>query len=460
MTLHRSILQSAGLSLAVLLLGGFTQESNVSSTLRSASGAPLAPGDVAPGKLYARDATEALGKGLVSVSNPASPKQPLAAPLAPETRRSKSTVLHVAPGSAPTEVQLPITAPEEAWVMFIPKSNNPKLGEEALHDVALFDPQGARADQRASRAAHAALGMDAERMKADGISRPISLLRMDAKNTRGLYKVRVGRKAAELGLAIEVREPSSSIELSLTASALQLFPGSDGYVTVGVTSAEPVKHVRYEASLYNPRFERVRTVPVVKAGNEYRAMVSRVMDERDEPGAWVLEVRAVGNAGGQDFDRLGQTAFGFAVPTARIASAGRTRLVREAGGKVTALELDVVLESQALDRYEVTGTLVATDAQGVERPVAEAQVTDLLGAGTHTLTLRFEAGHAGLSKLDGTYSLRGLQLYSLGTNTLYHRLAKGLDIRMPAVRASELAAAEVTPAIDGLLRAGEFDVGQ
>ncbi|HZI04881.1 MAG TPA: hypothetical protein VEZ71_12705 [Archangium sp.] len=178
MTLHRSILQSAGLSLAVLLLGGFTQEPHVSSTLRSASGAPLAPGDVAPGKLYARDATEALGKGLVSVSNPASPK------------------------------------------------------------------------------------------------------------------------------------------------------------------------------------------------------------------------------------------------------------------------------------------LVATDAQGVERPGAEAQVTDLLGAGTHTLTLRFEAGHAGLSKLDGTYSLRGLQLYSLGTNTLYHRLAKGLDIRMPAVRASELAAAEVTPAIDGLLRAGEFDVGQ
>jgi hypothetical protein len=302
--------------------------------------------------------------------------------------------------------------------------------------------------------------MDAERMKAEGISRPISMLRMDSKNTRGLSKVKVGAKAAALGLAIEVREPSSSIELSLTASALQLFPGSDGYVTVGVTSAEPVKHVRYEAALYNPRFERVRTVPVVKVGGEYRAMVSRAMDERDEPGSWVLEVRAVGSAGGQDFDRLAQTAFGFAVPTARIASAGKARLVREAGGKVTALELDVVLESQALDRYEVTGTLVATDAQGVERPVAEAQVTDQLGAGTHTLTLRFEAGHAGLSKLDGSYALRGLQLYSLGTNTLYHRLARGLDIRFPAVRAAELAAAELTPAIENMVREGEFNLGQ
>jgi hypothetical protein len=184
------------------------------------------------------------------------------------------------------------------------------------------------------------------------------------------------------------------------------------------------------------------------------------MQERDEAGAWVLEVRAVGSAGGQAFDRLAQTAFGFAVPTARIDSVGRTRLVRDAGGKVAALEVDVVLESQAVDRYEVTGTLVATDAQGVERPVAEAQVTDQLGAGSHTLTLRFEAGHAALSRLDGTYALRGLQLYSLGTNTLYHRLGKGLDLRFPAVRASELAASERTPGIEHMLQAGEFDLGK
>ncbi|HSP77644.1 MAG TPA: hypothetical protein VLQ93_03900, partial [Myxococcaceae bacterium] len=164
--------------------------------------------------------------------------------------------------------------------------------------------------------------------------------------------------------------------------------------------------------------------------------------------------------GGVDFDRLGQTAFGFAVPTARIASVGRARLVRDEAGKVEALEVDVALESQALDRYEVTGTLVATDAKGVERPVAEAQVSDDLDEGSHTLTLRFDAGHAGLSKLEGTYALRGLRLYSLGTNSLYHRLGKGLEVRFPAVRLSELKAAEVTPAIENLLRQGEFELGQ
>jgi hypothetical protein len=460
MSFHRPFVKSAGMALAVVLLGGFTQEPAVSSTLRSASGAPLAPGDVAPGRLYSRDATENLGKGLVSVSNPASPKQPLPAPIAPETRRSKSTVLHVAPRSAATELVLPIDTPEDAWVMVIPKANDPKVGEEALRDVKMFDARGLRADQRAARAGKDQLGMDAARMKAEAISAPIAMMRLNKEMGRGGYKLQVGAKAAAVGMAVEVRVPSSSIELSLTSSAMQLFPGDDGYVTVGLQSAEKVDHVRYEATLYTPRFERDRTVPVVKVGNEYRAQVSRAMNEKDEPGAWVLEVRAVGSAGGVDFDRLAQTAFGFAVPTARIASAGKARLVREPGGKVTALELDVVLDSVALDRYEVSGTLVAADAQGVERPVAEAQVTDLLGAGTHTLTLRFEAGHAGLSKLDGSYSLRGLQLYSLGTNTLYHRLGKGLDLRMPAVRASELAAAELTPAIESMKSAGEFDLGQ
>jgi hypothetical protein len=39
--------------------------------------------------------------------------------------------------------------------------------------------------------------------------------------------------------------------------------------------------------------------------------------------------------------------------------------------------------------------------------------------------------------LGGSYALRGLQLYSLGTNTLYHRLNRGLEVRFPAVRVEE-----------------------
>ncbi|WP_224245006.1 DUF4785 family protein [Hyalangium gracile] len=457
MNAHRSFLKSAGLSLAVIFLGGFTPEPAVNTKLRTTAGVTPATGDVAPGRLFARDVREGIGPGRVSVSNPTAP-QPLAAPIAPETRRSKHTVLHVAPGSAATQLELPITAPEDAWVMLIPKGNDAKVGEDALRDVAMFDPRGVRADVRAARDGSAQLGADEDRLKAEGVTRPISMLRMSRDMGRGLYKLQVGPKAAKVGLAIEIREPSSSTELAITASAMQLSPDAEGYVTVALQSDGVLEKVNVEASLLNPRYERVRTVPVVKVGKEYRVMVSRAMTDRDEPGTWMVEVHATGLAGGQPFDRLEQTAFGFVVPTARIASVGRERLVRDASGRVAALEVDVVVESQGLDRYEVTGTLVATDKKGVERTVAEAQVTDQLGSGSHVLTLRFDAGHAGLSRLGGSYALRGLQLYSLGTNTLYHRLNRGLEVRFPAVRVDELAAPEMTPAIEMMLNAGAFNV--
>ena len=457
MNSHHFFMKSAGLTLAVVLLGGFTPEPAVKATLRSTAGAPLDSGDVAPGKLFAREVREPMGKGLVSVSNPTSP-QPMAAALVPETRRSKSTMLHVAPGSAATQLQLPITAPEDAWVMLIPQGTDAKVGEDALRDVAMFDPKGVRADLRAARAANSQLGVDTDKLKAEGITKPITMLRMKPEMGKGLYRLQVGPKAAKVGLAIEIREPSSSTELALTASALQVAPDAEGYVTVGLQSAEALERVNVEATLYTPRYERDRAVPVVKVGKEYRAMVSRVMTERDEPGTWMVEVHVTGTAGGQAFDRLEQTAFGFVVPTARLASVGRERLVKDLSGRVAAFEVDVVVESQATDRYEVTGLLVATDAKGVERTVSQAQVTDQLGVGSHVLTLRFDAGHVGLSKLGGSYALRGLQLYSLGTNTLYHRLNRSLDVRFPAVRVEELAAPEMTPAIETMMRSGEFNL--
>lgn len=458
MTFPRSLVQSSGLALAVVLLGGFTsQPAEPPSSMSLAASARPAVGDVTPVRLFSHQVQARVAPtapGVVSVSYPGAPQQPLVAPLTPETRRSKSTVLHVPPGSNPQQMSLPIDTPQDAWVMFIPKGTDARRGKQALRDMAMFNPRGMRADVRAARSASEVMGVDPERMRAEGIDQPITLMHMSQHMGAGAYQVQVGAEAARVGMAIEVRQPSSSIELSLTASAMQFFPGEEGYVKVELQSMVELGKVRFEATLYNPRFERDRAVPVVQVGREYRALVSSVMSERDEPGAWVLEVRAVGKG----FDRLAQTAVGFAVPTARIVSAGRPRLVRTAAGKVAALEVDVALESQTSDRYEVSGTLVAMDRRGVERPVAEAQVTSQLGVGTHTLTLRFDAGHVSLSRLGGVYSLRALRLFSLGTNTLYHRLGRGLELRMPAVSVAELAAPVMTPAIEHRLKAGDFNV--
>jgi hypothetical protein len=459
MTFSRFFVQTSGLALAVGLLSAFTPRTAV-APLRSAANATLVAGDVAPGRLFPRAVPEqqrqAIAPGRVSVSNPLSPRLPLQAPLAPETWRSKSTVLHVPPGSKATELVLPIDTPQDAWVLLIPKAKDEGVGQESLRDVQLFNPRGLRVDPRADRAGQDELGLEPDQQRAGRIARPVSLLRLSPDMGAGAYTLRVGARAAAVGLAIDVRVPASPLELSLTASAMQLFPGDDVHVKVGL-GAERTEGVRIEAALYNPRFERDRAVPVVQVDGEYRALVSSVLTERDEPGAWVLEVRATGTSNGRAFDRLAQTAVGFVVPTARITSAGNTRLVRDESGKVKAFEVDVVVESQARDRYEVTGSLVATNLRK-ELPLAEAQVTDQLGEGTHTLTLRFDAGQVGLSHVGGAYSLRDLRLFSLGTNTLYHRLGKALELSMPEAALEELAAPEMTPALKQMVDEGQFTV--
>ncbi|HEX2569515.1 MAG TPA: hypothetical protein VH877_08140 [Polyangia bacterium] len=474
MTIRR-IATSAGLALALVTVGcardnstatagsspGTTQTPQETAVVNTEN-AQLVQGDVAPTRLFRRPLQpgEVQGSGLVSVANPASPKVPLRLPTPPETRHFKETVIHVPAGSAPTEVQLPIDAPNEAWVMFIPKGNDAQRGETALRSVTLRDPLGRRADVEAAREAQSKLEPDqAERLAAGRISRPITMLHLNNNMARGTYAVQVGREAAATGLAIEVRLPNSPIELNLTPSAMQFFPGQDSWVTIGLGEGARIDRVDFTAVLYDPSFRAARRVPVVRVGNEYRALVSSVFTEQDAVGTWNLEVRATGVSGNQRFDRLGSTAFGFAVPTARLVSVGHPRFERGPEGKITTLAVDVVVESEALDRYEISGTLAATTPDSLERPVAEAQVTDLLAPGQHTLTLRFDAGHVSLTKLGGRFALRGLQLFSLGTNTLYHRLAKGLDIRFPALRVADLAAPrEITPAIEHMMRAGEFDL--
>src|SRR5262249_31582265 len=147
----------------------------------------------------------------------------------------KETFIHVPPGSSPTEVALPIDAPNEAWIMFIPKGNDAGRGEAALRGVILRDPLGKRSDVEAAREAQSRLEPDPWARQAAGrISRPIAMLRLHSGMMRGTYAVQVGREAATTGLTIQVRLPNSPIELNLTPSAMQVFPGQDGWVTLGL----------------------------------------------------------------------------------------------------------------------------------------------------------------------------------------------------------------------------------
>ena len=69
-----------------------------------------------------------------------------------------------------------------------------------------------------------------------------------------------------------------------------------------------------------------------------------------------------------------------------------------------------------------------------------------------TLTLRFDAGHAQLTGMEGTYALRQVTLFSLGNNALYHRMGLGAGRTVPSVKRNTLATPKViTPALEGMI---------
>jgi hypothetical protein len=278
-----------------------------------------------------------------------------------------------------------------------------------------------------------------------------------AGHSAGLYTVKVGALAAKVGVALDARLPQSTITMKLLPSVLQHLHGNDA--TFDATIEEggtPVTGATLTARLVDPELkEGARVVFKEVSPGRYRASVASAFRETDRSGAYLVDVRAEGTApSGLKFLRHGRNGFHFGVPTARIASVGDPRAVMNDQGLVDAFEIDIDVESSASDRYEISGTLAASVDDGVEHAVAMAHYGNVLDAGMHHVTLRFDAGHARLTRLEGTYLLRNLKLYSLGTDTLFHR-TRWTGARIDGVHREQLAQPiTITPAMEEMIAAG------
>ena len=424
------------------------------ATPTNASGATLVSGDVVPTKLFARPPLANIAGETVTVSLPVSPRTPFALPARPEVGTFKDTIVRIAPGSSARDIAVPVDAPEGTVVYVVPKTTDVKLGGMVLRDFKVMDPTSKlRVDLREAK-------NTAEVKSVDDLAR--STFTLEGKHLAGAYTLKIGAEAAKIGVAVEFRFPNSAVALEVTPSTAQFFPGDEAWVTIKLADgAAGINGAELDAHLLNPDGTVGSVVTIREVGNgEYRALVSKSFTESNTVGTYNLEVHAKGKASsGVAFDRFGHTAFGFAIPTGRMTSVSAPRNVLDEAGKVAAFEVDVDLEIASADRYELSGTLVALALDGTERPVGEAQTTITLDAGTHKATLRFDAGYAALTKLDGSYALRNLRVFSLGTNSLFHRLGNGLAIRFPAVKIADLAAVkEMTPALDEMITTGEFDL--
>jgi hypothetical protein len=401
------------------------------------------PGDVAPTKLTAGTPQRGVGLAPASVSFAVAPEPIQFA--GPETFTTTDERFDVAPGSRAQTVTVPVDETDGASYVFLGvNGSDPATVEATLRGVQVFDAAGARVNLR-------------EGQVSEGNALPMASMPIHGRPA-GLWTVKVSAAAANAGVSIDVRQPISTTTMALRASVAEHLLGNAHAVDMTFADdGHPIAGAVVVGTLLGPDLEPEGTVTFNEVGNGvYRADTAAALGASPRAGSWLVDVQATGiNATGKAVTRTGKVGFHVGVPTASFVGAPALRIVRDSRGSVAWVEADVHIQSASLDRYEVSGMLTALGADGSEHEVAGAQVGLALDAGQTVVTLRFDAGHVRLTRLDGVLALRNLTLFSMGTNTLLQRVSSGFNVMTPSIPRADLAQPSVTtPAIDEMIAEG------
>jgi hypothetical protein len=410
------------------------------------AGTPVATtGDLAPASLHERPPLVVTAER-VQASMPVSPADKLALE-APPTETSHTDAFYlVARNTAQRTHTIAVDDTQDAYLFLVPQLTDERQVAAALRGVQVLDPAGDQVNKRAPKAG-----------QAEGGKVPMSMISL-AGRAPGKYTVRLSDEAARVGFAFEVRQPKSPLAMVLKPSVVQhLHGGLPLSVDIALDEAgRTVSGAALTGFLVRPDGSRGPDLAFqeISAGR-YRAQLSPYLTRADGPGAYQVDVQAAGKTlAGLPFQRQGRTGFHFGIPTARIDKVSATRIVRDTAGLIEAFEVDVDVESSSLDRLELSAVLAAVGPDGAEHAVAAAHVGAGLDRGRHQLTLRFDAAHAKLTRLEGTYGVRNLTLFSLGTDTMFHRVAVHPAHFVNIQRAQLAAPKEITPQLKGLIEAG------
>ena len=414
------------------------------------AGAPtmgVHPSDVVARAIYPHAGLD-VPRQLVQLSNALPPSDVLGAGLdLPET--SHTDILKIAPQAVAGVYQVPVDTVEgEAYLFLGPQTDDPAVMDAALRDVVVLDPRGVVVNQRVSKGPQHDSTQDLAMSAISLAGHPV-----------GVYTVQFKSGAPKVGLAIEARLLASNIVMKLKPSTLEHLLGNQSFVDATLTEGPaPVTGAHVVADLVDG--ETGATVAPIAftevGGGVYRAAIHSVLGGSSKIAPYLTDVRADGTTpSGAAFFRHGRTGFHFGIPSARLNGLLGQRTLTDDKGLVTAFEVDVALQSASLDRLEISAKLTTVGADGQEHPVSIAHTGDAYDAGTHVVTLHFDAGQLRLTKAEGTFSVRELSLYSLGTNTLFHReLAGGNRAFVGVTRAALRPLAALTPAQEQLVADG------
>jgi hypothetical protein len=400
------------------------------------------PGDVGASAIFARNALT-VPKDLVQASQPIDPKQKIADEGTIEWVKTTDALKIVEMGNATSELPIDDTTGESN--LFIAVQAEGAAVDEALAGLEVYDPDGVRINKRALKP-----GI------AEKDQPPMSTISLTGHKP-GVYKIKHSAKAQRFGIALDARSPNSKLVMKLKPSTLQHLLGNKTTVDVALEDdGKPVTGAVITSRLVDPELKNGPRAQFTEVSpGVYRTEVSSLLTESDKTGAWLVDVRAEGKtASGMPFLRHARTGFHFGIPTAQLTGMSPVRIVNDAAGNAVAFETDVTLESKSLDRLEISGTLAAVGADGAEHPVALAFTGAGWDAGTHKVTLRFDAGYVKLTHLEGPYVVRNLKVFSLGTNALFQRVGSGFNTVVNAPRLDQMAMPVMTPALEHMVTEG------
>ena len=414
--------------------------------------AQLAPGDLVPGRLFpiAVDVSQ-LASARITDSFAASPKDKVAWDLSPRVESSKAALIQIPAGSRDSTVAVAIDTVEGSSISLVPRAKGPTY-DLTLKDLQVFEPSGRlRVDQRIAKL---------DSLTSDSEQSPLATIDLESKLVPGLFVVKVGTVAGKEGVAIWAHQPNSKIMLEVSPSKLQVFAGEKATAKVKLTDdGVPVLGAGLEGAVETPDGKSLPCTFTDVGGGIYEANVSDAIGTSTITGFYDVKVRAKGVSNSVKFDRFASTALQWVAPTGKILSASAPREVVNAAGQIESFDIDVKIEAATTDRFEINGMLAVQMPDGTERPLVLSQTAETFAAGSHTITLRFEAGYLGLAKLEGPVHLRTLSLYSQGTKATLQRHLRGLEIKLPALQVAKLAPLKaVTPAVDELIQTGGFDL--
>ena len=359
-----------------------------------------------------------------------------------------SDSLHFAVKGGPATIQVPVDSTSgDAYLFLSPQVNDKDAIQAALADIVVLDPAGVQINKRAKKMSP---------------NEPLAMSAIPlAGHPAGVYTVQFNG-SPKVGVAIETRLPVTDIVMKLRPTTHQHLLGGESFVEARLSEGgHPIVGAAITADLLlaEGQISKVTPVTFTEIGDGvYRAAVHGRLGETNMIGAYLADVRAEGTSpSGLKFSRHGRTGFHYAVPTARITAVRNQRTIKDDTGLISAFEVDVDIESASLDRLEISAKLTVVGGDGQEHPIGIAHVGAGYDTGKHTATLRFEASDLRLTNREGNFYLRDVQMFSLGTNSLFHRELAGANLVFPNVsRIALKRAVELTPAQQQLVEEGRL----